>query len=132
MVSYDPQALKQINTALTLTPTSPIAKSVHVRILIAFGKLDEAFNAAEKVTELDPTYFLGPYAKIEALTLQGKYDEALQIADAAAKGFGNHPTYLTAKACSSGSREDTTTPAPSSRTSSRSAANAPPQSITSA
>ena len=40
---------------------------------------------------------LGPYAKIEALTLQGKYDEALQIADAAAKGFGNHPTYLTAK-----------------------------------
>ena len=97
MVSYDPQALEQINTALTLTPTSPITKSVHVRILTAFGKLDEAFNAAEKVTELDPTYFLGPYAKIEALTLQGKYDEALQIADGAAKGFGNHPTYLTAK-----------------------------------
>jgi len=97
MVSYDPQALEQINTALTLTPTSPITKSVHVRILTAFGKLDEAFKAAEKVTELDPTYFLGPYAKIEALTLQGKYDEALQIADAAAKGFGNHPTYLTAK-----------------------------------
>ena len=97
MVSYDPQALEQINTALTLTPTSPITKSVHVRILTAFGKLDEAFNAAEKVTKLDPTYFLGPYAKIEALTLQGKYDEALQIADGAAKGFGNHPTYLTAK-----------------------------------
>ena len=97
MVSYDPQALEQINIALTLTPTSPITKSVHVRILTAFGKLDEAFNAAEKVTKLDPTYFLGPYAKIEALTLQGKYDEALQIADGAAKGFGNHPTYLTAK-----------------------------------
>ena len=97
MANYDPQALEQINTALTLTPTSPITKTVHVRILTAFGKLDEAFKAAEKVTELDPTYFFGPYAKIEALTLQGKYDEALQIADAAAKGFGNHPTYLTAK-----------------------------------
>ena len=97
MASYDPQALEQIKTALTLTPTSPISKTVHVRILTAFGKLDEAFKAAEKVTELDPTYFFGPYAKIEALTLQGKYDEAIQIADAAAKGFGNHPTYLTAK-----------------------------------
>ena len=97
MASYDPQALEQIKTALTLTPTSPITKTVHVRILTAFGKLDEAFKAAEKVTELDPTYFFGPYAKIEALTLQGKYDEAIQIADAAAKGFGNHPTYLTAK-----------------------------------
>ncbi len=97
MASFDPQALEQIKTALTLTPTSPITKTVHVRILTAFGKLDEAFKAAEKVTELDPTYFFGPYAKIEALTLQGKYDEAIQIADAAAKGFGNHPTYLTAK-----------------------------------
>jgi len=97
MANYDPKALEQINTALTLTPTSPITKTVHVRILTAFGKLDEAFKAAEKVTELDPTYFLGPYAKIEVLTLQGKYDEAIQIADAAAKGFGNHPTYLTAK-----------------------------------
>ena len=97
MASFDPQALEQIKTALTLTPTSPISKTVHVRILTAFGKLDEAFKAAEKVTELDPTYFFGPYAKIEALTLQGKYDEAIQIADAAAKGFGNHPTYLTAK-----------------------------------
>gem|GEM_PF-5703524 len=29
------------------------------------------------------------------LTLQGKYDEALKIANAAAKGFSNHPTYLT-------------------------------------
>jgi len=97
MVSYDPQALEQINTALTLTPTSPITKSVHVRILTASGKLDEASEAADKVKELDPTYFFGPYSKIEVLTLQGKYDEALQIADAAAKGFGNHPTYLTAK-----------------------------------
>ena len=96
-------------------------------------KLDEALKAAEKVTELDPTYFLGPYAKIEALTLQGKYDEALQIADAAAKGFGNHPTYLTAKGMLLGlAGRNTTKPAPSSRTSSRSAANAPPPSITSA
>ena len=97
MVNYDPLTLEQINTALTLTPTSPITKGVHVRILTSFGRLDEAMQAAEKVTELSPTYFLGPYAKIEVLTLQGKYDEALQIADAAAKGFGNHPTYLTAK-----------------------------------
>ena len=97
MASYDPQALEQIKTALMLTPTSPITKTVHVRILTAFGNLDEAFKAAEKVTELDATFFFGPYAKIEALTLQGKYDEAIQIADAAAKGFGNHPTYLTAK-----------------------------------
>ena len=35
--------------------------------------------------------------KIEVLTLQGKYDEALKVAEAAAKGFGNHPTYVTAK-----------------------------------
>jgi len=97
MASYDLKALDQINAALTLEPASPITKAVQVRILTAFGKLDEAMQAAKKVTELGPTFFLGPYMKIEVLTLQGKYEEALQIADAAAKGFGNHPTYLTAQ-----------------------------------
>ena len=89
MVNYDPLTLEQINTAITLTPASPINRFAHASILSAFGNLDEALQAAEKVTELDPTYFLGQYAKIEVLTLQGKYDEALKIADAAAKGFGN-------------------------------------------
>jgi serine/threonine-protein kinase len=97
MASYDPKALQQINAALTLEPASPITKAVHVRILTAFGKLNEAMQAAEKVTELGPTFFFGPYSKIEVLTLQGKYDEALMVAEVATKGFGNHPTYMTAK-----------------------------------
>ncbi|HBT22521.1 MAG TPA: hypothetical protein DEA68_07785, partial [Verrucomicrobiales bacterium] len=77
IANYDPKALEQIDTALTLNPTSPINKIVQVRILNAFGKLDDALKAAEKVNESDPAYFLSPYAKIEVLTLQNKYDEAL-------------------------------------------------------
>lgn len=97
IANYDPKALEQIKTALTLNPSSPINKIVQVRILNAFDKLDDALKAAEKVNESDPAYFLSPYAKIEVLTLQNKYDEALQVADAAAIRFGNHPTYITAK-----------------------------------
>ena len=49
IANYDPKALEQIKTALTLNPSSPINKIVQVRILNAFDKLDDALKAAEKV-----------------------------------------------------------------------------------
>jgi len=95
-IRFKPESLDEIKKAIKLEPHSAITRMVQVRILTAFNKLDEAMDSAIKVQELDSQYIMWPYAKIEVLYLQGKYEEALSLSEEAIKSFDD-PMYFGAK-----------------------------------
>lgn len=92
-IRFKPESLNEIKKAIKIEPKSAITRFVQTRILTAFGKLDEAMDAAEKVKEFDPQYIMWPYSRIEVLYLQGKYEEALSLSEEAINKF-NDPLYF--------------------------------------
>ena len=92
-IRFKPDSLNEIKKAIKIEPKSAITRFVQTRILTAFGKLDEAMDAAEKVKEFDPQYIMWPYSRIEVLYLQGKYEEALSLSEEAINKF-NDPLYF--------------------------------------
>jgi len=95
-VRFKPESLNEIKKAIKIEPNSAITRFVQTRILTAFGKLDEAMDAAEEVKVLDPQYIMWPYGKIEVLYLQSKYEDALSLSEEAIKNF-NAPMYYAIK-----------------------------------
>ncbi len=92
-IRFKPESLNEIKKAIKIEPKSAITRFVQTRILTAFGKLDEAMDAAEKVKEFDPQYIMWPYSRIEVLYLQGKFEEALSLSEEAINKF-NDPLYF--------------------------------------
>ena len=95
-VRFKTESLNEIKKAIKIEPNSAITRFVQTRILTAFGKLDEAMDAAEEVKVLDPQYIMWPYGKIEVLYLQSKYEDALSLSEEAIKNF-NDPMYYAIK-----------------------------------
>ena len=83
-------ALRENQEALRLEPLYLIINAYAAFIHFCMGNCQQALEALEKSLEIDDTFSPGHHIKAWVLTWMGRNDDAIQSADDAAKGWGDH------------------------------------------
>ena len=58
---------------------------------ISAGKFEEAVKTAQLSLQFDPDFFLARWYLVSALTAQGRYEEAVAVAEPTLSTSGRHP-----------------------------------------
>ena len=81
------EALAQTTQAVQLDPISPYARAIQA-VTYLLVDVDRSIAKAQETLLIDPNYFLGHWAHLQALNLQARYEEAAAIGESVLKLLG--------------------------------------------
>jgi len=92
-------ALKHIEKAIEMDPSSAMAWTNKATVLGNLGRLEESLSAAEKAVQINPEEAFSWVSKSNALNRLTRYEESLSAAEKAIEKTPNFATPWNSKAC---------------------------------
>jgi tetratricopeptide (TPR) repeat protein len=81
------EAVAQTTQAVQLDPISPYARAIQA-VTYLLVDVDQSMVKAQETLLIDPNYFLGHWAYLQALNLQARYEEAAAVGESVIKLLG--------------------------------------------
>jgi len=81
------EGLAQATQAVQLDPLSAYARAIQAITYVPID-VDKSLEIAQETFRIDPECYLGWWAKLTALKLQGRFEEAAKVGETALRGFG--------------------------------------------
>lgn len=81
------EGLAQATQAVQLDPLSAYARAIQAITYLPID-VDKSLEKVDETFRIDPEFYLGWWARLAALKLQGRFAEAASVGETALKGFG--------------------------------------------